>query len=166
MPPGTQVGGDFYDWLPGDDAIRLSLGDVMGKGMPASLLTATVRAALRAVEDLPVSAAVEAVNRALSPDLIRIRWPQAPLSGVEIEPAIPHVAPGIRENPADPAAPLRGADLATFWSTTSKGAPQQVAQTIRRRGAVPCCLKGTVGGYYVRPVSGGSPRLRVLFCTM
>jgi PAS domain S-box-containing protein len=68
--PARQVGGDFFDWLAGDDAIRLSLGDVMGKGMPASLLTATVRAALRVVEDLPVSAAVEAVNRALSPDLI------------------------------------------------------------------------------------------------
>ncbi len=68
--PARQVGGDFYDWLAGDDAIRLSLGDVMGKGMPASLLTATVRAALRVVEDLPVSAAVEAVNRALSPDLM------------------------------------------------------------------------------------------------
>jgi serine phosphatase RsbU (regulator of sigma subunit) len=67
--PARQVGGDFFDWLAGDDAIRLSLGDVMGKGMAASLLTATVRAALRVVEDLPVAAAVEAVNRALSPDL-------------------------------------------------------------------------------------------------
>ncbi len=69
--PARQVGGDFFDWLAGDDAIRLSLGDVMGKGMPASLLTATVRAALRVVEDLPVSAAVEAVNRALSKDLVQ-----------------------------------------------------------------------------------------------
>lgn len=68
--PARQVGGDFYDWSVGSDAIRLSLGDVMGKGMPAALLTATVRAALRVVEDLPVSAAVERVNRALSPDLI------------------------------------------------------------------------------------------------
>ena len=69
--PARQVGGDFYDWLAGDDAIRLSLGDVMGKGMPASLLTATVRAALRVVAHLPVSAAMEAVNRALSPDLMQ-----------------------------------------------------------------------------------------------
>ena len=43
----------------------------MGKGMPSSLLTATVRAALRAVTHLPVSAALEAVNRALSPDLMQ-----------------------------------------------------------------------------------------------
>jgi PAS domain S-box-containing protein len=69
--PARQVGGDFFDWLAGNDAIRISLGDVMGKGMPASLLTATVRAALRVVAHLPVSAAVEAVNKALSPDLLR-----------------------------------------------------------------------------------------------
>jgi PAS domain S-box-containing protein len=69
--PARQVGGDFFDWLAGDDEIRLSLGDVMGKGMPSSLLTATVRAALRSVTHLPVSAAVEAVNRALSPDLMQ-----------------------------------------------------------------------------------------------
>jgi serine phosphatase RsbU (regulator of sigma subunit) len=69
--PARQVGGDFFDWLAGNDAIRISLGDVMGKGMPASLLTATVRAALRVVAHLPVSEAVEAVNRALSPDLMR-----------------------------------------------------------------------------------------------
>ena len=69
--PARQVGGDFFDWLAGNDAIRVSLGDVMGKGMPASLLTATVRAALRVVAHLPVSAAVEAVNKALSPDLLR-----------------------------------------------------------------------------------------------
>jgi PAS domain S-box-containing protein len=67
--PARHVGGDFFDWLAQDGLVRLSLGDVMGKGMPASLLTATVRAALRAVTSLPVSEAVEAVNRALFPDL-------------------------------------------------------------------------------------------------
>ena len=67
--PARHVGGDFFDWLAQDGLVRLSLGDVMGKGMPASLLTATVRAALRSVLDLPVSQAVEAVNRALFPDL-------------------------------------------------------------------------------------------------
>lgn len=67
--PARHVGGDFFDWLARDGLVRLSLGDVMGKGMPASLLTATVRAALRSVTYLPVSEAVEAVNRALFPDL-------------------------------------------------------------------------------------------------
>lgn len=45
-----EVGGDFYDWcftLP--NVFSLSLGDVMGKGMPAALLMATIRATLRSV---------------------------------------------------------------------------------------------------------------------
>jgi two-component system sporulation sensor kinase A len=67
--PARRVGGDFFDWPSDGNAVRLSLGDVMGKGMPAALLTATVRAALRAVTHLPVSEAVAAVNRALTPDL-------------------------------------------------------------------------------------------------
>ncbi len=67
--PARHIGGDFYDWSSDRTSVRLSLGDVMGKGMPASLLTATVRAALRAVAHLPASDAVEAVNRALFPDL-------------------------------------------------------------------------------------------------
>jgi PAS domain S-box-containing protein len=67
--PARQVGGDFFDWTTDQTSVHLSLGDVMGKGMPASLLMATVRAALRSVTHLSVSAAVEAVNRALTPDL-------------------------------------------------------------------------------------------------
>jgi len=45
-----QVGGDFYDWQeisPG--LLTLTFGDVMGKGMAAAMLMATVKAALRAV---------------------------------------------------------------------------------------------------------------------
>jgi PAS domain S-box-containing protein len=68
--PARQIGGDFFDWNANHASVHLALGDVMGKGMPASLLTATARAALRSVMHLPVSAAVEAVNRALSPDLV------------------------------------------------------------------------------------------------
>ena len=67
--PAREVGGDFFDWTATEAGVRLSLGDVMGKGMPASLLMATVRAALRAVGRLPISAAVETVNRALYADL-------------------------------------------------------------------------------------------------
>jgi serine phosphatase RsbU (regulator of sigma subunit) len=67
--PARQVGGDFFDWTANHQSVYLSLGDVMGKGMPASLLTATARAAMRSVTHLSVSAAVEAVNRAISPDL-------------------------------------------------------------------------------------------------
>lgn len=68
--PARQVGGDFFDWTAEHHLVRLSLGDVMGKGMAAALQTAMVRAALRAVTDHAVAEVVEKVNRALAPDLI------------------------------------------------------------------------------------------------
>ncbi len=53
--PAREVGGDFYDWqLRPDGTLLFTLGDVMGKGMPAALLMATARAALRAVAEEPV----------------------------------------------------------------------------------------------------------------
>jgi len=70
--PAREVGGDFYDWqqLPG--TLSLTVGDVMGKGMPAALLMATVRAVLRAVgsQHTPASA-VQFAARALDRDLAR-----------------------------------------------------------------------------------------------
>jgi phosphoserine phosphatase RsbU/P len=43
-----EISGDFYDWYasPGG-RMTVTLGDVMGKGLPASLMMATARAALR-----------------------------------------------------------------------------------------------------------------------
>lgn len=71
--PAREVGGDFYDWQetrPG--TLTLSLGDVMGKGMPAALLMATVRATLRAASaQNPPGDAVERVRQALDSDLRR-----------------------------------------------------------------------------------------------
>jgi phosphoserine phosphatase RsbU/P len=68
--PARAVGGDFYDWLataPGE--IVLTLGDVMGKGVPAALLMATVRAALRASDYvLSPAAAVNLAARVLLRD--------------------------------------------------------------------------------------------------
>src|SRR5918994_2118615 len=48
--PARMVGGDFYDWqqLP-LGTLSLTVGDVMGKGMSAALLMATVRAVIRAM---------------------------------------------------------------------------------------------------------------------
>jgi phosphoserine phosphatase RsbU/P len=66
--PAREVGGDFFDWGGDAEHVRLSVGDVTGKGMPAALLMATTRAAIRSVSNLPVSEAVAAVNRALAPD--------------------------------------------------------------------------------------------------
>ena len=57
--PAREISGDFYDWYqPDANRIAVTLGDVMGKGLPAAMMMATVRAALRAsaqVEDLEQS---------------------------------------------------------------------------------------------------------------
>ena len=69
--PAKQVGGDFYDWQQVSPAVfNLTLGDVMGKGMAAAMLMATVRAALHAVTlfNRPAQA-VHLAERALNDDL-------------------------------------------------------------------------------------------------
>jgi len=69
--PAHEVGGDFFDWhemAPG--AVTLTLGDVMGKGMAAAMMMATVRAALRAVDQTnSPAAALQLTECALIPDL-------------------------------------------------------------------------------------------------
>ena len=69
--PAKQVGGDFYDWQGvSPTVIDLTLGDVMGKGMAAAMLMATVRAALHAVtlNNSPAKA-LHLAQRALFADL-------------------------------------------------------------------------------------------------
>jgi len=69
--PAKEVGGDFFDWLEVSPGVfRLTLGDVMGKGMAAALLMATVRAAIRAVaqHNRPAKA-VQLAEKALMSDL-------------------------------------------------------------------------------------------------
>lgn len=47
--PATWVGGDYYDFIPANGSNKhiFALGDVTGKGIPASLLMASVRSVLR-----------------------------------------------------------------------------------------------------------------------
>jgi serine phosphatase RsbU (regulator of sigma subunit) len=70
--PSRNVGGDFYDWqLTGHD-LTVVLGDVMGKGMPAALVMATARAALRTVAaSHEPGESIYLVDRALFDDLNR-----------------------------------------------------------------------------------------------
>ena len=50
--PCHELGGDFYDFIPlPDDNTGIVVADVSGKGVPASLIMATVRASLRAQVD-------------------------------------------------------------------------------------------------------------------
>ena len=46
--PFREVGGDYYDvvMLP-EDRVAMAMGDVMGKGIPAALLAATLTATVR-----------------------------------------------------------------------------------------------------------------------
>jgi len=47
--PATQVGGDYYDFIPlGESRCALVIGDISGKGVAAALLMAELRAVLRA----------------------------------------------------------------------------------------------------------------------
>jgi sigma-B regulation protein RsbU (phosphoserine phosphatase) len=69
--PAKQVGGDFFDWQeisPG--VLSLTLGDVMGKGIAAAILMATVRAAVRSVtqHNRPANA-LKMAEKAVLPDL-------------------------------------------------------------------------------------------------
>ena len=46
--PAKEVGGDYYDFIPlKDGRIAFCLGDISGKGIPASLLMANLQASLR-----------------------------------------------------------------------------------------------------------------------
>ena len=47
--PFREIGGDYYDLVPlGPERIAFAIGDVMGKGVPAALLAANLKACLRA----------------------------------------------------------------------------------------------------------------------
>ena len=71
--PALSVGGDFYDCieLPGGE-VGVVVADVVGKGLPAALMMASVRSALRASThcDHEVNAAVAAVNRHMYRDTL------------------------------------------------------------------------------------------------
>jgi sigma-B regulation protein RsbU (phosphoserine phosphatase) len=66
--PTWTIGGDYYDWVPLDGGrLGLVVADVSGKGIPAALIMATFRAAVRAElrAGTPMVAAAESVNRVL-----------------------------------------------------------------------------------------------------
>lgn len=71
--PARDVGGDYYSWIePCAGVLTFTLGDVMGKGMPAALLMATVRAAVRtAAQQNSPATVLEVAARALGTDLDR-----------------------------------------------------------------------------------------------
>ncbi len=68
--PSYDLGGDFYDFIYLEDNLGVGIGDVVGKGVAASLLMASVRSALRAyAQDLyDLDEIISRVNVALSSD--------------------------------------------------------------------------------------------------
>jgi PAS domain S-box-containing protein len=68
--PAKQVGGDFFDWQEVCHGVwSFTLGDVMGKGMAAAILMATVRAAIRSVAHNRPKEAMRRAEQAVLPDL-------------------------------------------------------------------------------------------------
>lgn len=70
--PARIISGDYYDYLDlGDDKFGFAIADVSGKGVPAGLLMAMCRSALRSVAPgrTSPSEALAAVNRQLFPDI-------------------------------------------------------------------------------------------------
>jgi len=70
--PARTLSGDYFDYLPVDDEhLGIAIADVSGKGIPASLIMAMCRSAVRsqAPGHLSPAAVLRAVNRQLYPDM-------------------------------------------------------------------------------------------------
>ncbi|MBQ0086060.1 MAG: SpoIIE family protein phosphatase [Bacteroidales bacterium] len=66
--PAKEVGGDLYDFFLDKDSLYFAVGDVSGKGVPASLLMAITRASFRFIAKmgLPMNEVVSKMNNALA----------------------------------------------------------------------------------------------------
>ncbi|WP_439693731.1 PP2C family protein-serine/threonine phosphatase [Curtobacterium sp. SP.BCo] len=69
--PHGIVSGDFHDWHLDGSSLVLTIADVMGKGMSAGLLAATIRGALLARGTSSTGDAVAALEAQVGPDLSR-----------------------------------------------------------------------------------------------
>lgn len=72
--PAGQVGGDFYDFMPGDDdSVGFLVADASGKGLAGALLMVEARAMIRAMASMSASPReiLSLVNRVLLHDLER-----------------------------------------------------------------------------------------------
>ena len=66
--PAKEVGGDLYDFILKDDMLYFAVGDVSGKGVPASLVMSITRAMLHFVAtlDLPLAESVSRINNSVA----------------------------------------------------------------------------------------------------
>lgn len=71
--PSLQLGGDFYDFIQWEDGrLGVCIADVVGKGLPAALMMASIRSALRAnaLQFNAVEKVMELVNRHMCNDTL------------------------------------------------------------------------------------------------
>ena len=70
LTPAKEVGGDLYDFYIRDEKLFFCIGDVSGKGVPASLVMAVTRAMFRTISthETRPSRIVSAVNNAMAKD--------------------------------------------------------------------------------------------------
>lgn len=67
LKPAKEVGGDFYDFVLRDNILFFAVGDVSGKGVPASMFMAITRFAFRYITgmNIPVDEVVSNINNAI-----------------------------------------------------------------------------------------------------
>ena len=68
LKPAKEVGGDLYDFIRKGDVLHFAVGDVSGKGVPASLVMAITRSLLRFVAtlDLPLDQSMGRINNSVA----------------------------------------------------------------------------------------------------
>jgi len=68
LKPAKEVGGDLYDFIRMGDVLHFAVGDVSGKGVPASLVMSITRAMLHFVAtlDLPLNESVSRINNSVA----------------------------------------------------------------------------------------------------
>ena len=68
LKPAKEVGGDLYDFIQKGDVLHFAVGDVSGKGVPASLVMSITRAMLHFVAtlDLPLNESVSRINNSVA----------------------------------------------------------------------------------------------------
>lgn len=67
LKPAKEVGGDLYDFYIKDNILYFAIGDVSGKGVPASLFMAITRAAFRFISQmgLEMNEVLQRINNAI-----------------------------------------------------------------------------------------------------
>ncbi|MBN1889045.1 MAG: substrate-binding domain-containing protein [Thermoflexales bacterium] len=76
MQPAEEVGGDYYDVLPHNGAIKISIGDVTGHGLESGVVMLMLQTALRTLQILDVqdpARFIDTLNRLLRANLQRMK---------------------------------------------------------------------------------------------